>query len=257
MNHAALVEDLDFEESEAEYTNSEAPRSSPAPSLPAMSSPIRYSVRAPDTLWLDDEEDGDFTLPKQRAPRLSDEQKALLVLRYMRQSFSRFSLRLFLETCFKSSNKDIRNFTGTFLEDGGAICLMKLWWGSHRRGDWGKEMVDWVMERACQECEKECSALTDRASAGPYPAEAAALKVPSHSVSVPIIRDFTYDNLLRRYERVTPRLQQLLKAAIGKEGQPENTASRNPDHVRTYIFSSHPSTNATSGVCRAALRLLQ
>lgn len=235
VHHAALVEDMDFEESEAEYTNSEAPRSSPVPSLPAMSSPARYTVRDPDTLWPDDEDDGEFTVPKQRAPRLSDEQKALLVLRYMRDSFSRFSLRLFLETCFKSTHTDIRNFTGTFLEDGGATCLMKLWWDSCRRGDWGEDMVDWVMECACKECEKECSALTDGASAGPHRAAAAALKVPSHSVSVPTVRDFTYSGLLQRYETVTPRLQQILKSAIGKEGRPDNPASRNPDHVSLYI----------------------
>ncbi|KAI0703003.1 hypothetical protein BC835DRAFT_1404175 [Cytidiella melzeri] len=150
---------------------------------------------------------------------MSDEEKACLVLQYMRDNLSRFLLRQFLKTCFSSENSEIRNFTGTFMEDGGAVCLMDLW-----------SIVDWVMDRAGEECEKECSALTDRVSSGPHKMEAEALRIPVHT-------DFSYRHLSDCYDALTPQLQQLLKAAIGNSGKPAKAASRNPDDGQATITS--------------------
>ena len=95
------------------------------------------------------------------------------------------------------------------------------------------------MDEAAGECEKECSYLTDRASAGPHATEADVLKVPVNDVKVSHIRSFRYPALLARYELVTPYLQRILKVAIGKYGKPAHSSSRNPDDVRIMdIFAS-------------------
>lgn len=49
------------------------------------------------------------------------------------------------------------------MEDGGAVRMMELWWDSRRWGEWGPAIVDWVVDRAAEECAPECSYLTDRA----------------------------------------------------------------------------------------------
>ncbi|KAI0337892.1 hypothetical protein BDW22DRAFT_1339041 [Trametopsis cervina] len=176
-------------------------------------------------------------MPVRRAERLSDEEKARRVLQYMRQTFNKFSLRKFLETCFLSESKDIWNFTGTFMEDGGAVRMMELWWDSRRRGEWGPAIVDWVVDRAAEECARECSYLTDRASAGPFAAQAEQLRVPVDKVSVSLVHDFTFPGLSQRYALVTPYLQQILIAAIGKSGPSTSTGSRNPDDGRAALTS--------------------
>ncbi|KAI0764478.1 hypothetical protein BC629DRAFT_1293531 [Irpex lacteus] len=185
----------------------------------------------------DEDEDGEFRIPQKRAPRLSNEEKTCVVLKYMR-GFNKLSLRNFLETVFTSHNANVHSFTGHFLKDEGAMVeLLDNLWEQGRRTECGDAMVEWVVGKAADECDRECSYLTDRASAGPYSAKAEALKVPVNAVKVTHVRDFRYPELLARYERVMPHLQRILKATIGKDGEPVHVSSRNPDHGRTTIVS--------------------
>ncbi len=63
--------------------------------------------------------------PKGRRPPMTDAQKVCAVLEYMK-SFSRLSLRIFLETLFTSDDPILRSYTGIFLSDGGGEWMMKI-----------------------------------------------------------------------------------------------------------------------------------
>lgn len=228
-----------WDEHDAAYTNSEAPRTSPAPSIGSVPSPQTFMRGEP---LPEDDEDKEYEEKEKpiRKDRHSDEQKAYLTLRYIRDNFSKFSLRNFLETCFESDSGEITNFVEIFMADGGGLMLMELLWEKRRRGQHGKAMTDWVIKTAGEECAKECSSLTDRASAGPHREDAEALRVSSDGVAVSHVRNFAYPLLLARYDRCTPHLQCILKAAIGKSGKPLNPKSRNTDDVRPCSFMSGP-----------------
>lgn len=248
-NFAQIADSSDFEEDEATYTNSEAPRTSPAPSVLEDELPAPHVTLNGDDLS-DYSDDSDFRIPQTRAPRMSSEEKTLAVLSYLR-SFHKFSLRDLLETMFRSDNPDIRAFTGHFLKDEDAVKeLMDILWEKGQRKKLKEGIVEWVVKKAAEECEKECSYLTDRAAAGPHSTTAEALKVPVHTVKVSHVREFRFPVLLDRYEKATPYLQCILKAAIGKEGRPTHASSRNPDDVRIFFV------NLTASIIKTRLHYL-
>ena len=155
----------------------------------------------------------------------------------MRDSFHKFSLRRFLEVLFSSDDAEIHAFAVPFFEGGGGPILLDLWWerARKRRDHWGGPFIEGVVDKTAEECEKECSQLTNRASAGPYKDEASRLRIPIREITVPHIHDFKYADLLGSYEMTIPSLQRILVAAIGKSGPPSSPSSRNPDHVSTYL----------------------
>lgn len=63
--------------------------------------------------------------------------------------------------------------------------------------------------------------------------DAEFLRVKSTDLNVKMLHTFRIGDLRDRYERVTPCLQVILKAVVGKT-EPEHADSRNPD------MASHP-----------------
>ncbi|KDQ54017.1 hypothetical protein JAAARDRAFT_49395 [Jaapia argillacea MUCL 33604] len=213
---------------DAEASSTIGPDSSPDPPLiGTFDLPLDVPFLSLD---LPDDDTGDFTYEPSAGitpERLSDEEKAYAVLQYMRASLSRFSLRKFLETIFRSQSGGIRR---------GGLMLMEEWW--ERGGIRDEAMCDWVVMKAAKVCKRECDRLTSRAARGPHSEDAKFLRVSPSRVSVAMINSFRIDDLLGRYERVTPHLQSFLKAVIGKEGKPIHSTSRNPDHGRAMLTSS-------------------
>lgn len=183
---------------------------------------IRFKDLDPEAMASDEEADPTYCLPEPaaqrpyqgRAPRRTDEEKAIEILRFMKAMFPKFSLRKFLVALFSSEDGAITNWTGIFLADGGAMAIMDLWWAK-MRGD--APLESWVIERAAVICRKEIGWLTDNASNGPHFDEAKALRLSPGTITVDLMNSFRLSNLGLRYEGALPHLQHLLKAVIGSD----------------------------------------
>lgn len=230
---------LDHCDSEPEAVSSVGPASSPVVFPTEADSSPHIAFKDLADLPTDDCDDSPYTPSSGISrERRTNEEKAFEILRHMRTNYSRFSLRTFLETVFKSRSGGIKNYVGVFLASGGAIAFMQLLWDLEMAGTPNAEICDWVVDRAAEVCSKECSHLTDRAARGPHRADAEALRVSAQAVTVSMVQSFTITNLLARYERTMPRLQTFLKAIIGEKHGAQTTKSRNPDHV-SQAFCSH------------------
>ncbi|KAF8178739.1 hypothetical protein BJ912DRAFT_1033225 [Pholiota molesta] len=228
-----IPEDEDYAESDAR--SSPPHPSSPIPQSDDFEDP---SILLSPTEILEDPEDEDFyikTSTKRRSP-LSDTEKARLVLQFMRDTLSRFSLRQFLQTIFTSDDGPIKNFTSIFLAGGGHLAMMELWW-ELCGGLKDREATRWVVNKAASACSREASWLSDRASEGPNRAHAQFLRVSSHNVDVEMLNTFRIFDLLKRYEEVTPHLQTILKTIINKENMILKPGSRHTEAGRTLITS--------------------
>ncbi|KAG0707609.1 hypothetical protein DFH29DRAFT_871599 [Suillus ampliporus] len=142
----------------------------------------------------------------------------------MTRQLSRFSLRTLLETLFSSEDSTIKHHANIFLAGGGPHQLMNLWW--ERIGARDSQFQEWVVEKAAEICSQECSWLTDKASEGPYYADALLLRVSPKNVTVDLVKKFRLDDLRMKYERVTPRLQTFLRTIIGKPHASSTTSGR-------------------------------
>ena len=194
----------------------------------------------------DDNEDGDYidtVQHKKRRSPLTDVEKARLVLQFMRDTLSKFSLRQFLETIFKNEDAKIKNFANIFLADGGHLRLMDLWW-EKCGGTRDTQMTEWSVSKAANACAREASWLSDRASEGPHEEDARFLRISSRNVDVGLVNGFRIFELLNRYERVTPHLQTIFKAVINKKKllQP---GSRDPDAVCSFLCMHSRLMNVT------------
>ncbi|RXW12444.1 hypothetical protein EST38_g13409 [Candolleomyces aberdarensis] len=148
---------------------------------------------------------------------------------------------------FRSDSPVMTTYSNKFLAEKHHIQVMELWLNGKGDGEPKKvkESVKagraassaWVIRSAAGICAREASFVTDRASYGPFKEEAASLRVPASRVTVETVRSFRVANLLATYEHTLPRLQEILKAVIGKEGKPLVEGSRDPAHGRTLATS--------------------
>jgi len=213
-----IPDPLDYDVND-EILAASSPDLSSSPSLPPSD-----DFEDPSLLLLsddlpDDDDDTDYieiVQPKKRKSPLTDTEKARLVLQFMRDTLSKFSLRQFLETIFKSEDGKIKNFTNIFLADGGHLQLMDIWW-EKSGGTRNIEMREWSVGKAARACAREASWLSNRASEGPHEEDAKFLRISSRNVDVGLVNGFRIYELLDRYERVTPHLQTILKAIVDKE----------------------------------------
>ncbi|KAF7968891.1 hypothetical protein HWV62_28926 [Athelia sp. TMB] len=172
------------------------------------------------------------------ARRRSDEEKARMVLDYLRDEFKgRFSLRKLLDTLFRSQHGAITITTGKFLADGGAVSIMGLWWASE--GTRSEEMSSWVVDRAAEVCAHECSRLTDTASKGQHFNIAKTLRISPKDVTAHLVDSFSIQELGERYTKATPHLQTFLQLLIGAKPDSASTIKRHrdSDHGRTTVTS--------------------
>lgn len=218
-------EELLFEESSAQSS----PQSQSSPILASEDFQDPHILLS-ETDLMDESDDEDFFLvqtpKKRRKSPLSDIEKTRLVLQFMRNTLSRFSLHKFLSTIFSSSDGSIKNFTKIFLADGGHLELMEMWWNPRE-----KRMADWAVQKTAYICSQEASHLTDRASEGPHFHDAQFLQVSSKHASVRILNHFRIHDLLDRYERTTPHIQVILKSIINKDKKDLKPGSRDVDSV--------------------------
>ncbi|KAJ7715067.1 hypothetical protein B0H16DRAFT_1269865, partial [Mycena metata] len=129
----------------------------------------------------DDEPSDDLTYGSNtRAPKLSDTDKTIAVLDFMKENFPRLSLRLLLTQLFTSDNASIKNVTNTYLSMGGCVHLLEIAIGNKAMGE--PDLADWIMDKATAICAREVSRLTDRASRGNHFEDAKYLRVPANSI---------------------------------------------------------------------------
>jgi hypothetical protein len=185
-----------------------------------------------DNLPSDDTYDQSFSPDNENpAPRLSDDEKVVEILRFMKGQFPRLSLRDLLTSIFSSKLGSIKNYSSMYVKGGGRIELMNLLMDNNWHRD--EALSSWIMEKASQVCQREFSQLTDRASRGPHVTDTAFLRVAAEDISVGMIKSFRLPDLMARYERVTPHLQLFLREVIGKQSPAVDSESttRNPDTV--------------------------
>lgn len=163
---AQLNESEDHEESEAQ--------SSPIrPSSQIFSSPVLPSISGLpelpftefDESLLDDDPD-DKTYPQfARATPLSDEEKAVLILTYMKSLPGKLSLRSFLVALFKSDLPGIKNVTAMFMEkDVGPLDLVEIWFSGSGMREYRRPLAKWILEKAGRLCALEMSWCVQYAS---------------------------------------------------------------------------------------------
>jgi hypothetical protein len=162
--------------------------------------------------------------------RFNDQTKTLGVLECMKQ-FSLFSLKTLINTLFKDEDSRIKNTRNIFLADGGHLDIMDFWW-THQRDD---NFSEWVVKKASEVCAKEAENLSNRSLRGPFSEDAKFLWVSATQVDVPMLNDFRLAELTSRYDCITPHLQVILKAVIGKEGKERKSGSRDPHAVCIMI----------------------
>jgi hypothetical protein len=153
----------------------------------------------------------------------------------MKTKYPRFSLRLLLDAIFADgASKEIKAYSSSFMKDDGLMKRMDTLFSLG--GHWQKDsaMSDWVVFKAAKVCAREASRLTERASRSGRTEDANFFRVASNRITVEMVKSFRVPDLTERYECVTPYLQCILKAVIGKEGKPDVKGSRNPDDV-SYI----------------------
>ncbi|KAJ6477096.1 hypothetical protein C8R47DRAFT_939701, partial [Mycena vitilis] len=124
----------------------------------------------------DDTEFGENT----RAPRRSDEEKAIAVLQFMKQTLGRFSLRLLFQTLLTSDNGAITNSTNMYFQSGGAKHLLELGVGDRWKRD--KELAGCIISKAAEICDRETGWLTDQVSKGPNYSDAEFLRVKATDI---------------------------------------------------------------------------
>src|ERR1700677_658017 len=93
---------------------------------------------------------------------------------------------------------------------------MDIWW--EKQGLKSPTTCKWVVEKAAAVCAKEYSWLTDNASKGPHFKDAQFLRVSPKQVMVAMLNAFHIQNLVERYERITPHPQHILKTIISEKG---------------------------------------
>ncbi|KAJ7769808.1 hypothetical protein B0H16DRAFT_1776625, partial [Mycena metata] len=169
-----------------------------------------------------------------RAPKMTDTEKTVAVLEFMKDRFPRLSLRLFLTQLFTSDNPSITNITNTYLSMGGGAHLLETVIGDKAIGQ--PDIADWIMEKATTICTREVSGLTDRASKGDHFEDAKHLRVHANSITVKQLQSFSVPQLLMLYERATPQLQKFLKAVIGKDSPPISKFSQKGRTLATSIM---------------------
>lgn len=111
-----------------------------------------------DTFLLDDDP-SDRTYPQvARATPLSDEEKVLLILRYIKGLPGKLSLRSFLVALFMSNLPEIKNITSMFMEnDIGPLDLVEIWFAGAGRREYSRPFAEWVLEKAAKLCALEMS----------------------------------------------------------------------------------------------------
>jgi hypothetical protein len=103
-------------------------------------------------------------------PKLSNDEKAVEILQFMKNQFPQFSMQDLLSSIFSSDLGSIKNYTTKYLEQGGRMDLLDLLVGKNLHHD--EALSVWIMEKAAQICQREFSQLTDRASRGAHYADA-------------------------------------------------------------------------------------
>ncbi|KAJ6618595.1 hypothetical protein B0H10DRAFT_2374599 [Mycena sp. CBHHK59/15] len=231
--------DLD-NEPDAESTVG-ATSSPPGPFVPDISVPEDVPFLDLGSNDLMDEE-RDLTYgSNSRARKFTDTEKTLAVLEFMKEEFSRFSLKTFLQELFTSEHALIKNVTNSYLGTGGGLHLLETAIGEQGMQD--PDVGDWIMACATELCSREVTQLTTRASEGPYFADAQYLRVPANVINIDLLQSFSVPGLLKLYERCTTWLQTFLKAVVGKDSPPSRAdesaarCQRNPDMGRTLITS--------------------
>lgn len=156
---AQLNESEDQEESEAQ--------SSPVhPSSQIFSSPVLPLINGlPDIPFAEldesllDDDPNDKTYPhSSRATPLSDEEKAVLILTYMKSLPGKLSLRSFLVALFKSDLPGIKNVTAMFMEkDIGPLDLVEIWFSGAGMREYRRPFAEWILEKAARLCALEMS----------------------------------------------------------------------------------------------------
>lgn len=189
--------------------------SSSTPSLSSLEfppPPVGFpfnSVQFPEV----DDEDLEYIPPQGYRSRTNNDEKAIEVLSFMKSKSPRFSLRMLLET--KDASKTIKEYAGNFMKDEGLVRLMdKL----YNLG--GSEMSDWIVKTAGNVCAREASGLTEGASRCGHTENATLFCVVSKRLTVEIVKSFRVPDLTKRYARLAPNLQCILKAVIRKKGKP-------------------------------------
>ena len=148
--------------------------SSPFIDNPPIQDGIPFLSLDLDDLPSDDGYDPNFSPdPDNLAPRLSDDEKVIEILRFMKGRFPRLPLRNLLTSIFSSNLGSIKNYTNMYLKDGGRIELMNMLMGNNWHRD--DNLSSWIVDKASQVCQRELSQLTDRASRGPHVADTAFL----------------------------------------------------------------------------------
>ncbi|KAJ7667161.1 hypothetical protein B0H17DRAFT_1162454 [Mycena rosella] len=157
------------------------------------------------------DEEADLTYgSNSRARKFTDTEKTLAVLEFMKEEFSRFSLKAFLQELFTSEHASIKNVTNSYLATGGGLHLLETAIGDQGMQD--PDIGDWIMAHATELCSREVTQLTTRASEGPHFADAQYLRVPANAINIDLLQSFSVPGLLKLYERCTTWLQTFLKA---------------------------------------------
>jgi hypothetical protein len=212
-----------------EASSSIAPSSSPEFPLPSFNFPpgpfrdIEFTE--------DDDQDSPHVSSEERRGRTTDNEKATVILQFMKTRYPRFSLRMFLDAIFADgASKEVKGFSSSFMKDSGLVKLMDILFDLGGLKD--TDMSKWVVSKAAEVCAREASRLTDRASRSGQTEDAYSFRVNSKRITVKMIESFRMPDLTKRYAKVSPYLQCILRAVIGKEGKPDGEGSRNPDDVR-------------------------
>ncbi|KAJ7156078.1 hypothetical protein C8R43DRAFT_1096270 [Mycena crocata] len=232
----------DFAASEADAESTIGATSSPpGPSVPDIFMPENVPFLALGSDAFGDEDlDLDYG-SNFRAPKSNNTDKTLAVLKFIKDTFPRFSLRDLIQELFTSDNGSIKNVTNSYLGTGGNIHLLEV--AIRDRVTKDSEVDNWIMDKAISICGREVSFLTNQASNGKHFDDARSLRLPANAVKVELLQTFSVPDLLVVYERTTVQLQKFLKAVIGKDAPPVGAdesmirCQRNPDMGRTMITS--------------------
>ena len=137
------------------------------PSHPTSDSIPFLSLNS-DNVLSDDIYDHTFS-PNQENPtysKLSNNEKVVEILQFMKNQFPRFSMWDLLSSIFSSDLGSIKNYTNKYLKQGGRMDLLDLLVGKNLLHN--EALSVWIMEKAAQICQREFSQLTDHALRGAY-----------------------------------------------------------------------------------------
>ncbi len=222
------IDALDFEDTSSLSPPSSQGTPSATPAMLYDDSIMLPSDDIEDDPTFQPDTSGEAGGSKGRRPPMTDAQKVCAVLEYMK-SFSRLSLRVFLETLFTSDDPTLRGYTGIFLSDGGGEWMMKIMWdcGQHLQLEkYNPTMAEWVISTAAELCGREASRITDTANRGPHYRDAKSLRIRAEDVNVAMVRSFKLEQLTALYDRALPWLQAILTGVMQK-GDTVFSTSRN------------------------------